>query len=229
MGEARGKNRSHFGTRESVRTSTETCAAAFAAAEEGVAAARTFLVAATIFVWVQSAVWAGDGGDSGGIIKPVAAVAVGGTLGHDAPIEPFIHPSMALEVRVKLEVGLELAAERVGEIEACGDLFTQLGVDGIELLSTSLYLQVDSHRREVQFCGRDGAASSWGGKTLAYTKVGAPATWICRHLARAPAEVAAVAVIHEALHYGGLTEWPSDRLAMTSEQITQMVKKACKF
>lgn len=198
---------------------------------EDVISARAFFVLVAIFMCVQAAAWAGDSGDSGGIIRPAAAaaVAIGGALGDDPPIGPFIHPSMAPGVRAKLEVGLELAAKRVREIEACGDLFAQLGVDGIDMLSTSLYLQVDSHRREVQVCGRDGAASSWGGKTLAYTKVGAPATWICRHLARVPAEVVAVAVIHEALHHGGLTEWPSDRLAMTSEEITRMVKKACEF
>jgi len=223
--------RRQLATREPSRPSTEACGAPLAAAEGGVMAARTLLVLVAILVCAQPTAWAGDSSDSGGIITPaaMAAVAVGGTLGHDPPIEPFIHPSMAPGVRAKLEVGLELAAERVREIEACGDLFTRLGVDGIDMLNTSLYLQVDSHLREVRICGRDGAASSWGGKTLAYTKVGAPSTWICRHLARVPAEVAAVAVIHEALHHGGLTEWPSDRLAMTSEEITRMVKKTCEF
>jgi hypothetical protein len=136
---------------------------------------------------------------------------------------------MAPEIRAKLEAALELAATRVREIEACRGLFTRLGADGLDMLNTSLYLQVDSHLREFRICERDAAASSWGAKNLAYTKVGAASTWICRDFARIPADVAAVAVIHEALHHAGLTEWPSDRLAMTSEQITRTVKKACEF
>lgn len=193
-------------------------------------AARTFLLLVAIFVCAQPVAWAEYGDDGGASAVPAAAaVAVGGTLRHDMPIEPWIHPAVAPEIRANLEAGLELAAERVREIEACGDLFKRLGTDGLDMLNTSLYFQVDSHLREVRICGRDGAVRSWGAKTLAYTKVGAASTWICRHFARVSTETAAVAVIHEALHHAGLTEWPSDRLAMTSEEITQMVKRACKF
>lgn len=174
--------------------------------------------------------WAGDKND-GAVVVPAAAeaAAIAGALPGDMPTEPFIHRSLAPEIRANLEIALDLAFERVREIEACGELFTRLGADGLEMLNTSLYLEADSLQARTRICGRDGAASSWGGKTLAYTQVGAASTWICRSFARVPADIAAVTVIHEALHHAGLTEWPSDRTAMTSEQITRMVKKACEF
>jgi hypothetical protein len=198
--------------------------------EKGVVAKRAILAFAVISVSVQTVAWSGDGNDGGAPAVPVAAVVVaGGALRRDKPVEPFIHPAMAPNVRAKLEEGLELAAERVREIEACGDLFARLGANGIDTLNTSLYLQVDSHFREIQICGRDGAANSMGGTALAYTKVGAASTWICRSFSGVPAEMAAAIVIHEALHHAGLPEWPTDRAAMTSKEITRMINKACGF
>lgn len=223
-------NRRQLGTREPSRPSTGVCGAPHAAAEQGVTAARTLLVLIAIFVCAQPTAWAGDGNDGTVVVLAATeAAVVAGALPDDMPVEPFIHPSLAPEIRANLETALEIAAERVREIEACGDLFTQLGADGLDMLNTGLYLQADSLQGRVRICGRDGAASSWGGKTLAYTQVGAASTWICRRFARVPADIAAVAVIHEALHHAGLTEWPADRTAMTSEQITRMVKKACEF
>jgi hypothetical protein len=159
----------------------------------------------------------------------VAAVAVTVAAGKQEPIKPWIHPSMPKRVSGTLEAGFELAVERVSEVEACGDLFTELGADAIEMLATGLYLPVDSHRREVEVCGRNAAVSSAGAKNLAYTTVGGAPTWICRHFARVSTETAAVAVIHEALHHAGLTERPHDRMAMSSVEITEMVKAACEF
>jgi hypothetical protein len=78
-------------------------------------------------------------------------------------------------------------------------------------------------------CGRDPAANSRGADILAYTKVGGTPTWICRNFARISIESAAVAVIHEALHHAGLEERPHDRLAMSSVEITDMVKDKCGF
>jgi hypothetical protein len=136
---------------------------------------------------------------------------------------------MSERVSERLEAGFALALERVREVESCGGLFTRLGADPIETLATGLYFPVDTHRREVEVCGRNAATISHGAKNLAYTTVGGAPTWICRHFGRVSTETAAVAVIHEALHHAGLTEWPHDRLAMTSEEITKMVEAACGF
>jgi len=192
--------------------------------------ARAVPALVAIFVCAQSAISAGNDNDRSGVVAPaVAAVAVSGSLENAVPVEPWIHPQMEPGVRARLEAAFDLAVERVCEIEACADLFTRLGADGIDMLKTGLYLQVHSYRHEIVVCGRNPATNSWGAKILAYTKVGGSPTWICRHFSRVSTETAAIAVIHEALHHAGLKEWPHDRMALTSVEITEMVTTACGF
>ena len=192
--------------------------------------ARAIPALVAIFVCAQTAISAGNDNDRGGIAAPaVAAVAVSGSLEYHAPVEPWIHHKMDPKVRARLEAGFDLAVERVREIEACADLFTRLGADGIDMLKTGLYLPVFSYRHEIVVCGRDPAVNSWGAKNLAYTKVGGTPTWICRHFSRVSTETAAIAVIHEALHHAGLNEKPHDRMAKSSIEITEMVTNACGF
>ncbi len=191
--------------------------------------ARLFIAVVCVMLIVSTRSWANeiDDGSGAGAPAAVAAVAVVVTPGFETPVNPWIHPKMPERVRTTLEAGFDLAVQRVREVESCSDLFAQLGADGLETLSTGLYFPVDSHRREVEVCGRNSAASSRGAENLAYTKVGDAPTWICRHFGRVSPETAAVAVIHEALHHAGLTEKPHDRTAMTSIQITRMVQDAC--
>ncbi len=168
--------------------------------------------------------------DDGGVnATAVASVAVSTAVDSSMPIQPWIHHKMDPDVRATLEAGFDLAVERVREIEECADLFTGLGVIGIDMLNTGLYLPVHSYRHEIAVCGRDPATNSTGAKVLAYTKVGGSATWICRHFSRVSTENAAIAVIHEALHHAGLNERPHDRMAMSSVEITEMVTSACGF
>ena len=175
--------------------------------------------------------WASDIAEASGGDVPatVMAVAVARSVGAMTQIRPWIHPSMPNGVRARLEAGFELAVERVREVESCGELFAEFGADGLETLVTGLYFPVDSYRREIETCGRNGASNSRGGENLAFTTVGGAPTFICRHFARVSTETAAVAVIHEALHHAGLTERPHDRLAMSSVEITEMVEVACGF
>jgi hypothetical protein len=175
--------------------------------------------------------WAEDSVEASGSAAPaaVAAVAVSAAPAAASMVDPWIHPDMPKRVRTTLEAGFELAVQRVRDIESCSALFEALGADPFETLGTGLYFPVDSYRREVEVCGRNAAASSRGAENLAYTKVGAAPTWICRHFSRVSIETAAVAVIHEALHHAGLTEWPHDRTAMTSLEITRMVERECDF
>ena len=183
-----------------------------------------------IFMCAHVAILEGNESDRGGPAAPaVAAVAVTDSLGSNPPVEPWIHPKMEPGVREKLEAGFDLAVERVRENQACADLFTRLGADGIDMLKTALYLPVHSYHHEIAVCGRDPATNSWGAKILAYAKVGGTPTWLCRHFSRVSTETAAIAVIHEALHHAGLTEWPLDREAMSSAEITEMVANACGF
>jgi hypothetical protein len=192
--------------------------------------ARAFPALVAIVVWLCSPIWAGDGNE-GGVVVPsaVAAVAVGEYHGYEETVEPWIHHKMAPNVRAKLEAGFDLAVARVREIAACSELFAQVGEDGIEMLKTGLYLPVHSYRHEVVVCGRDPATNSRGADILAYTKVGGSPTWICRNFARISTETAAITIIHEALHHAGLNEKPHDRMAMSSVEITELVKQRCGF
>lgn len=136
---------------------------------------------------------------------------------------------MSAAVRKNLEAGFALALERVRESGRCAELFRRLGADPLEILATGLYFPVSSHYREVELCGRNAFRHSATGKNLAYTTAGGAPTFICRGFAGVSAETAAVIVIHEALHHAGLDEYPHDRLAMTSREITEMVEQACGF
>jgi len=192
--------------------------------------ARAIPALVAIFVCAHSAMSAGNDNDGAGIVAPaVAAVAVSSSPGYNLEVEPWIHPKMEPATRAKVEAGFDLAVERVRQIEACSALFTRFSVDGMEMLKTGLYLQVHSYRHEIAVCGRNPTANSWGGKVLAYTKVGGTPTWICRHFSRVSTEAAAIAVIHEALHHAGLPEKPHDRMAMSSIEITEMVSNACQL
>jgi len=193
--------------------------------------ARLIVACVCVILISAGGSWAGENVEGSGGAAPVAvaAVAVARAVGNRGPTTPWIHPAMPKRVSARLEAGFELAVERVREVESCGDLFAEVGADALETLTTGLYFPVDSYRREVEVCGRNSTASSKGAKNLAYTTVGGAPTWICRHFARVSNETAAVAVIHEALHHAGLTEKPHDRMAMSSIEITRMVKRACEF
>jgi hypothetical protein len=183
-----------------------------------------------ILVCAHSAILEGNDNDGGrAAAQVVAVVAVSSSYAYNTPVEPWIHKKMDPGVKAKLEAGFDLAVERVREIEACADLFTRLGVDGIDMLKTGLYFPVHSYHHEIAVCGRDPASNSWRARILAYTKVGGTPTWICRHFSRVSTETAAIAVIHEALHHAGLGEKPHDRMAMSSIEISEMVATECGF
>ena len=192
--------------------------------------ARAIPALVAIFVCPCSPTLAEDGSERSGSVKPAGAVArAEGYHGDEEALQPWIHHKMEPSVRAKVEAGFALAVERVREVATCQDLFSRLGEKGIDMLKTSLYLPVHSYRHEVVVCGRDPATNSRGAGILAYTKVGGAPTWICRNFARISIDTAAIAIIHEALHYAGLGEWPRDRMAMSSVEITRMVRSECAF
>lgn len=189
--------------------------------------AASFLAVLTLG---QISIGAASDGSDGAVAAPaVASVAVTNAVAVFEPIEPWIHHKMNSVVRAKLESGFDLAVERVTEIEACSELFTRLGADAIDTLTTGLYLPVASYFHEIAICGRNPTGNWFAADNLCFTVVGATPTWICRNFGRISDEKAAIAVIHEALHHAGLKEWPHDRMAMSSVEITEMVTRACGF
>jgi len=163
--------------------------------------------------------WAGDDSSqmSGGfVLASVEAVAATGGVDR---VEPFIHSKISADVREKLQAAVRIAADRIEEVEECGELFARLGADGEETLRTTLYFPVSSYNRKAGICR----------KAAAYTKVGGTSTFICPEFSRLSDERAAMFLVHEALHHAGLTEKPQDRRGMTSLAINSMVGRSCRF
>lgn len=134
-------------------------------------------------------------------------------------VVPVIAGSMPGTVADKLREAFELAVERVRDVPECGALFADLGCDGLEMLGSTLY--IPAHPLNEESVCRRGAA--------AYTLVGAFQTWVCRRFSALPLDRAAMTVIHEALHHGGLAETPVNSNAMNAREINTMVSRACGF
>jgi hypothetical protein len=167
------------------------------------------------FILIVSALDAGDGPER---IPSAEAFPARALDARTAPrlTLPWIHPSMPLSIRKKLENSYKLAAERIVEMPECRSLFTALGADAFEILKTGLYFPADP-AKETSVCRR----------TMAQTYVGGAPTWICRRVTSYPDETVAIVLIHEALHHAGLAEDKNDRTAMSSASIDRKVRKSC--
>jgi len=165
--------------------------------------------------------WAADNieGSGGVSITTVTTAVAVGAVESEESIGPWIHPKFSPDLREKLQAAAQIAAERIEEVEECGDLFARLGADGREILNATLYFPVSAINR------RDGICR----KAAAYTNVGAKSTFVCEEFSWLSDERAAMYVIHEALHHAGLSEKPLDRRGMTSLEINTMVGKKCRF
>jgi hypothetical protein len=118
----------------------------------------------------------------------------------------------------KLQQAYPLALQRVREVDTCRGLFADLGANGIEMLSTTIYRPAETNR-ELEICGF--------GAALAFTAIGRSHTRLCEGFGRQAREAAAMILIHEALHHAGLGEWPHDPDALRSTQINRLVRKSC--
>ncbi len=175
------------------------------------------------FLWSTAGVWAEDDVE---LATAAAATTLTAAANISLPssntpveIEPWIHGGMPEVVRARLEAGFAITVEKVQEVPECRALFEELGADALETLRTGLYLPIASHRKEKAVCR--GA--------VAFTNVGAAATFVCRDFSQMTDERAAMYVVHEALHHAGLTEQPHNPGAMTSRAINRMVTDACNF
>jgi hypothetical protein len=187
-----------------------------------------------VSVFCAASTWAADGvdqnvasTDSAMVIPSSAVASVDGgahqlSTEEGAPLQPWIHSRMKGDLRARVEVAFEIAAQRVQESEACTELFTELGVDAMETLDSALYWPVKSHRDVTELCR---------GRNLAFTFVGSPLTFICPDFKGVSDQRAAQVIIHEALHNAGLKERPQYKGfgVKSSAAIDSMVAKACKF
>lgn len=138
-----------------------------------------------------------------------------GTAEH---VRPIASASVPVEFQAKLVAGFSLALSRLRDSASCRGLFEQLRADGSVVLATTIYMTSTEERTE-QMCVRGGAA--------AYTWLGQPATYLCPSFAGLPRHLAAMSLLHEALHYAGLPERPVHRGAMSSGEISALVRERC--
>jgi len=157
--------------------------------------------------------------DEPAITSYLAVLSVGNPP--EAPIsaEPTVNGTFASSVTEKLNESFALAIDKVRRNPKCLELFEPFLVSGVDRLESTFYAPPNPERT-YDSCDRG---------ALAYTHVGSPVTHLCSEFETVSREEAAVVLIHEALHFAGLSEAPSSPGALTSNQISQMVIGACGF
>jgi hypothetical protein len=186
-------------------------------------AARLVPICVVVLVTMNPFASASDSVESGASSAVAAAVATtavnAATLDSEAPsiIKPVISTKVSVKNRRKISNAFELALEKVREVPECGDLFTELGSDGLESLGRVIFLPIGRAQ------GRGGVCRG----SSAYTMVGGGPVRVCREFSRLSDTQAAMVIIHEALHHAGLSEFPLDPDGLTSNQINGLVMESC--
>jgi hypothetical protein len=134
------------------------------------------------------------------------------------PGSPLALGGMTDRVERTLRDAFPVAVQRVREVDSCRDLFTQLGADGVETLTSTVYRPARSER-DRGICEAADAA--------AFTVVDRSHTRLCARFGGRPRQTAAMILIHEALHSAGMTEQPHDPDALSSFQINRLVRRSC--
>ena len=138
--------------------------------------------------------------------------------GGTAYVKPITSSTVPSPLRAKLATSFRMALNQLNARATCRDLFEQLHANGHVMLATTIYIASDGENA-VQMCDRAGGA--------AYTWLGQPTTYLCPCFAQLSPNDAAMSLLHEALHYAGLPERPVHRGAMSSREISALVRKRC--
>ncbi len=134
-----------------------------------------------------------------------------------ANIAPRISGDLPEGTDSALREAFPVALQRIRDIAECRELFAALGADALEKMTTSMY-RATTPRMEIQVCQRGASA---------FTYVSTPQVRLCRRFAKLGTEQAATTLLHEALHWAGLSEQPLDKDGPHPHDIDRMVKKAC--
>jgi len=119
-------------------------------------------------------------------------------------------------VRYRLDRAFPVAVALVRDVAECRELFAVLGADGLEKLERTIYLPP-----------QPGEGQTCRGRVTAFTGVGQPHTRLCPAFADLTHDQAVTILLHEALHFAGLSERPLDPRGLTPLQINRMVEAAC--
>lgn len=177
----------------------------------GTKSAARILTAAIIMVALSATADAGESSD-GVDMRPNT------TTTSPPRSTPWISSQVPKPVRSRIEASYLLASQRLVEAPQCGDLFSDLGANGLEAISSTLYYPA-SAANEKKLCG-----GAWG-----YTTVGSAPTFLCRKFSRISEKKGAMILIHEALHHAGMGERPNDPEGLTSKAINKLVEDACRL
>ena len=141
------------------------------------------------------------------------------TSSEEAPAVPRISGTLYPRIHNKLQQAFPIAVEHLRNNPECRDLFAELGADGLEKLSITSYRQ-STMTMERSLCR---------GGVSAITVVECPQVRLCKRFASLGTVQAATTLIHEALHFAGMSEWPKDPQGLEPTEINKMVRKACGF
>jgi len=128
---------------------------------------------------------------------------------------PHCDGAAAPRVRFKLDEAYRLAVRAIREQASCAALFTPFHLRGEEALAATSY-------------GASGDEGDCLRPAVAFTCVGCSRTVLCPAFLRLQASVGATMLIHEALHFGGLRERPQFPGAMSSSEISALVRRNCR-
>ncbi len=117
----------------------------------------------------------------------------------------------------RLALAFPFAMETVRAVPGCRALFDRLGGDGVAALASTRYSPAAS-------IGAEGACRHG---IAAFTVVRSPLSYLCAAYGTLDTRGAAATLIHEALHYAGLTERPSDPRGLSTSEINRMVRTQC--
>jgi hypothetical protein len=132
-------------------------------------------------------------------------------------IKPRVRETLAPAVKRRLALALPIAVEKVHTVPTCRALFAGLGADGVLKLANLRYHPA-TWPEEARPCQSGNAALE---------VVGTPDVRLCQLFARLDTEVAALILIHEALHSAGLSEKPLDPNGLSAGEISLIVKGRC--
>ncbi len=121
--------------------------------------------------------------------------------------------------RLQVRRALGLAWRQLEHQPTCRKLFSDLGADGQQLLTEAEFMRAEK-TPYAHICSRRLGVMG--------TEVGGQTIGICVDgFQRLDRHHAAALMLHEVLHHAGMREFPHDPNALTSREITTLVKQEC--
>jgi hypothetical protein len=148
---------------------------------------------------------------------PIRVASVSPPVGTRLASRPLVRGLLPDPVARRLALAFPVALERVRTVPGCRALFDRLGGDGVAALASTRYSPAAS-------IGAEGACRPG---IAAFTVVRGPLSYLCAAYGTLDTRRAAATLIHEALHYAGLTERPSDPRGLSTHEINRMVRTQC--